>query len=96
MFLILRKRSVSNNGLNSIYHPYTTQFDGQTPLSQIIASGPSHAVDSSSVLLDSFCTKRRKQSTTVSYSSSPSKRGVLPKSATSIMRSWLFQHIVNK
>ncbi|CAF2412671.1 unnamed protein product [Rotaria sp. Silwood2] len=89
------KQSLLNNGLNSISHPYTTQFNGQTPLSQIIASGPSHEVDSSSVLFDSFCTKRRKQSTIVSSPSSASKRGILPKSATSIMRSWLFQHIVH-
>ncbi|CAF0919610.1 unnamed protein product [Adineta steineri] len=90
------KQSVSNNGFNSICHPYTTQFNGQTPLSKIIASGPSPMVDSSVDLFDSFCTKRRKQSTIVpSSSSSSSKRGVLPKSATSIMRSWLFQHIVH-
>ncbi|CAF1311397.1 unnamed protein product [Rotaria sordida] len=89
------KQSLLNNGLNSICHPYTTQFNGQTPLSQIIASGPSHEVNKSSTLLDSFCTKRRQHSTIVSSPSSSSKRGVLPKSATSIMRSWLFQHIVH-
>jgi len=94
-YFICRKQSLTNNGLNTIYHPYTTQFNGQTPLSQIVASGPSPVVDSSSILFDSFCTKRRKQSTMVSTSLSSSKRGVLPKSATSIMRSWLFQHIVN-
>ncbi|UJR21458.1 hypothetical protein I4U23_024543 [Adineta vaga] len=88
------KQSLSNNSFNSIYQPYTTQFTGQTPLSQIISSGSSQVADpSSSVLLDSLCTKRRKQSAIVSSSSS--KRGVLPKSATSIMRSWLFQHIVH-
>ena len=81
--------------LNSICHSYTTEFNGQTPLSQIIASGPSHIVDSSSMLFDPFCGRKRKQSTIVSSSSS-SKRGVLPKSATSIMRSWLFQHIVKQ
>jgi len=87
------KQLLSNNGAKSISHPYTTEFNGQTPLSQIISSGPSsHTVDSSSILFDSFCTKKRKQSTIVSSSS---KRGVLPKSATSIMRSWLFQHIVH-
>jgi hypothetical protein len=48
------------------------------------------------MLFDSFSTRKRKQSTLISSSSSSSKRGVLPKSATSIMRSWLFQHIVNK
>lgn len=94
-FFLCRKESLSNNELNSICPPYTQQFNGQTPLSQIIASGgPSKSVDSSSILFDSFCNKRRKQSTVVSSSSS-SKRGVLPKSATAIMRSWLFQHIVN-
>ena len=90
---ISSKQSVSTNDLNTICNQYTTQFDGQTPLSQIIASGPLPPIDSSSFLFDSYSTKRRKQSTTTSSSS---KRGILPKSATSIMRSWLFQHIVNK
>ena len=96
-FYHCRKQSLLNNNFNSICQPYTTQFNGQTPLSQIISSGSSHVPDSSSTLLDSLCTKRRKQSTIVSSSSSSaaSKRGVLPKSATSIMRSWLFQHIVS-
>ncbi|CAF3474944.1 unnamed protein product [Rotaria socialis] len=89
------KQSVVHNGLNPMSNPYTTQFNGQTPFSQIMSSGPSHDIDSSSLLFDSFCTKRRKSSIMVSSSSSPSKRGVLPKSATSIMRSWLFQHIVH-
>jgi hypothetical protein len=87
---VFSKQSISTNDLNN---QYTTHFDGQTPLSQIIASGPLPTIDSSSFLFDSYCTKRRKQST---MTSSSSKRGILPKSATSIMRSWLFQHIVNK
>ena len=92
--LTSRKQSHPNNGLNPICHTYTTEFNGQTPLSQIISSGPSHTSDSSSMLFDSFSTRKRKQSTLISSPSVSSKRGVLPKSATSIMRSWLFQHIV--
>lgn len=86
------KQSTSTNDLNSMCHQYSTQFNGQTPLSQIIASGPSSIVESPSMLFDSLCSKRRKQSALLTSSS---KRGVLPKSATSIMRSWLFQHIVH-
>jgi len=69
------------------------QFTGQTPLSQIIGASSTtiHDSSSSSMIFDSFCTKRRKSSNNLSAS----KRGVLPKSATSIMRSWLFQHIVH-
>ncbi|CAF4329821.1 unnamed protein product, partial [Rotaria sordida] len=66
VYFFEEKQSLLNNGLNSICHPYTTQFNGQTPLSQIIASGPSHEVNTSSTLLDSFCTKRRQHSTIVS------------------------------
>lgn len=91
-FLLMNKKD-QHYGLNTISHSYTTEFNGQTPLSQIIASGPSHTIDPSSMLLESFCGRKRKQSTIAPSSSS--KRGVLPKSATSIMRSWLFQHIVH-
>jgi len=62
-----------------------TKFDGQTPLSQIISIRSSPIIDSSSFDFDRLYTK---QSTIIS------KRGILPKNATSIMRSWLFQHIV--
>ncbi|CAF1066210.1 unnamed protein product [Rotaria magnacalcarata] len=82
------KQTVSTNDLNSLN---TTQFDGQTPLSQIIASGSSSHINSSSFLFDTMSTKQRKQPNIVSSS----KRGILPKSATSIMRSWLFQHITH-
>ncbi|CAF1024852.1 unnamed protein product [Rotaria sordida] len=88
------KQTIFTNDLNSICNQNTTQFNGQTPLSQIIASGSSPIVNSSSssLLFDTICTKQRKQPTSVSSSS---KRSILPKSATSIMRSWLFQHIAH-
>ncbi|CAF0934460.1 unnamed protein product [Rotaria sp. Silwood1] len=87
------KQTVPTNDINSIYNQHTTQFNGQTPFSQIIASGSSSIVNSSSssISFDSTCTKQRKSSTIVSSS----KRSILPKSATSIMRSWLFQHIAH-
>jgi len=85
-FTFNQQELISTNDLNSICNQYRTHFDGQTSLSQIISTGSSSRIDSSSFEFD---TKQRKQSTIISSS----KRSILPKSATSIMRSWLFQHI---
>lgn len=65
---------------------YPKQFNDQNSFSQILSSS------SSSFLFDTMATKQQKYSTVLSSS----KRGVLPKSAISVMRSWLFQHIVSK
>jgi hypothetical protein len=78
------------NDLNSTCNQSRTQVNGQTPFSQIIASSSSPLIDFSSYEFDTIYTKQRKESTIISSS----KRGILPKNATSIMRSWLFQHIV--
>lgn len=83
------------NRKQTTYSNYTTEFDGQTPLSQIISKGSSKAHDPMSCSPDESPMKRRKQAHLVTSLCQSSKRGVLPKSATSIMRSWLFQHIVS-
>ncbi|KAL4228913.1 Homeobox protein pknox2 [Mactra antiquata] len=75
----------------------TTLIHGSTPLSQIgvtaqttVSSSPSssglHSLNNTSSGFDSDDDEPGKKK---------SKRGVLPKSATHIMRSWLFQHIVH-
>lgn len=68
---------------------------GSTPLSQIGASSAPSSTDTSLSVPPTPTTPSSPDEDDDIMGKKKQKRGVLPKHATSIMRSWLFQHIVH-
>ncbi|CAF1284423.1 unnamed protein product [Didymodactylos carnosus] len=86
-----------------------SQIIGSSSNEQLLSSYQSHSnyslkslytnKDDNDTISTSINTKRKRKQlllmSTIASSQAAAKRGVLPKSATNIMRSWLFQHIVH-
>ncbi|KAG1696483.1 Homeobox protein PKNOX2 [Nymphon striatum] len=92
--LIQTNTSSNSQPSNDINQSTQTQghlIHGSTPLSQIGAA-PVPSPNEKSMLLSSV---PHDEDDDEYYSKKKQKRGVLPKHATTVMRSWLFQHIVH-